>query len=112
MSLTRARRRSAAFPEEASSGAARDREAVHRPAVAVRRPVRQVANWQRTDRWFWFGEASLTGPRELVVPLGEHVEQGPHQMTRFRTLVGAIRACSVEYFERNTELAQGLRPVR
>lgn len=72
----------------------------------------KLAHWRQSNRWFWFGSAELGASRLLVVPTGETFEQGPHQMTRFRTQDGVIQTCSVAYFEAHTVPAQGMRPVK
>lgn len=120
MSLTRARRQRAT----SSSASLRVESQQERPVSISHRSdlVPRVAqktrssdsraampHWQQSQRWFWFGEAFASEARELVVPLGESFEQGPHVMTRFRTQDGRIRSCSVEYFERNTELCTTMR---
>jgi hypothetical protein len=67
------------------------------------------AHWQQVQRWFWFTENGDMPTKELVVPLGEQYENGPHMMTRFRTQDGRIRSCSIDYFERNTEICTTMR---
>lgn len=126
MSLTRRRRRPAATSASAPSSnraPARPRTAVLQdetrergsrdsrqqgpargaPSVQGKKaPTAKLPHWRQPERWFW-----LTHPesleRELVKPSGRTHIQGPHELVEYATQGGNTRACTVAFFEANTQ---------
>jgi hypothetical protein len=73
------------------------------PVVVTRKgAARPLPHWKQAERWFW-----LTHPesldRELVKPAGTTHTQGPHEMVQYTTQGGSLKACSVMFFEANTQ---------
>lgn len=123
MSLTRQRRRRTATLSDSQPPvqvqpyrAAQDPGA--RPAPRVQSPVPVVVKrkglgqgnhvrsnlpkWQQTGRWFWLTHPETT-ERELVQSSGKCHTQGPHEMVEYTTQGGRITACSIAFFEANTQ---------
>lgn len=106
MSLTRKRRRPAVPPSTTSTPQPRATPAVAVAAVAKttvveRKKSRQMPHWQQTERWFWL-TSPHTEEQVLVKPSGQTHEQGPFEMVQFTTQDGALKACTLAFFEANT----------
>lgn len=64
--------------------------------------TRSLPHWKQAERWFWLTHPE-TLERELVKPAGTTHVQGPFEMVQYTTHGGSLKACSVMFFETNSQ---------